>query len=217
MSKKVLFDIGSNEGSYTLCNLNKYDTCVCVDASPIQTEYSKTRLPHDKCVFVNALVTGDPNAKFYLCTNSGISTASYEWIFGKGRFAPGGPQFDQRFQWAYYPDVQKITIDELVETHGEPSFIKIDVEGYEDNVIRTMSKKYCPLAFEWSEELVDEHLSTLGYLRSLGYTKFHIQHGDAYDYEPDPDALMDYETLVKTIRTEWVPSRREVMGMMWCL
>ncbi len=214
---KLLFDIGSNEGSYTISNIHKYDRAVCVDASPIQTEYSKTRLPMDRCDVVNALVTNDPDAKFYLCSNSGISTASYEWIFGKGRFAPGGPQFNPRFQWAYYADAPKTTIDMLADTYGEPSFIKIDVEGYEDSVIRTMTKPYCPLAFEWSEELLDEHLKTLEYLNGvLGYSKFFIQDGDEYDFVPPPSDYMDYQKLVETMKTTFDPKRKERMGMLWC-
>lgn len=212
----ILFDIGCNHGNYTLANLNKYTKIICVDASYIQTEILSKRVPLDKCEIMNAIVSKDKNVNFYICSDHGISTASLEWKEGKGRFAPGHHQYNPHATWELKEGIQCVTIDELVEKYGVPSFIKIDVEGYEDNVIKSMSRAYCPIAFEFSEEMKIEHLNTLEYLENLGYDSFFIQYEDTYDFVPDMNTLISYEHLVHTIHNEFNPDRKEIWGMIWC-
>ena len=54
-----------------------------------------------------------------------------------------------------------ITVDSLVERYHLPFYIKIDVEGYEDRVIKALSA--CPpfLSFEFNSTLLEPALSAL--------------------------------------------------------
>src|SRR5258707_5282255 len=50
--------------------------------------------------------------------------------------------FDQR------REIETITLEHLIVTYGLPFFIKIDVEGYEPNVLRGMKRPVPYLSFE---------------------------------------------------------------------
>jgi FkbM family methyltransferase len=215
LMESLLFDIGANCGNYTRANIHKYNRVVCVDASSLQCEILTASVPADKCSIVNALISSNTNAEFYRCSASGISSASEEWRKGKGRFAPGGPYFEAGFQWVQ-ESCHIISLDKLIQLYGEPSFIKIDVEGHELEVIKSLTKYDGVLAFEWAEEMKDEAMETLKYIHEkLGHTQFFIQFEDAYTFEPPADQYRNIDDILNEIQNQWVTQRKVLWGMIW--
>jgi hypothetical protein len=45
------------------------------------------------------------------------------------------------------------TLDELISAHGSPAFCKIDVEGYEAEVLAALSQPIAALSFEFTPEV----------------------------------------------------------------
>jgi FkbM family methyltransferase len=213
----MLFDIGANCGNYTNANIDKYSKIICVDASGLQCELLKKNVPSDKCTIVHTLVSSVDTAKFYRCSASGISSASLDWVLGKGRFAPGNRYYEPSFQWTLDP-VSITSLDQLIEIYGVPSFIKIDVEGHELEVIKSLTKYSGTIAFEWAEEMKTEAIETINYISAaLGHKKFYIQSEDAYTFVPDDNSYVTKEEIIEIIHTTWVPKRQELWGMIWCL
>lgn len=212
----MLFDIGANCGKYTNANIDKYSKVICVDASALQCELLKKNVSPDKCTIIQTLVSSDDTAKFYRCNESGISSASFEWMSGKGRFAPGNKYYAPYLQWTLEP-ATITSLDRLIETYGTPSFIKIDVEGHELEVVKSLTTKYSgTIAFEWSEEMNTEAIETINYIYDvLGHTKFYIQLEDSYTFVPDETSYTTKEEIIDTINTTWVPTRHELWGMIW--
>jgi FkbM family methyltransferase len=213
----MLFDIGANCGNYTSNNIHKYDKVICVDASKLQCDILRTKMPLDKCTVVHALVSNSPDTKFYVCSSDGISSASREWIMGKGRFAPGGRYWDDSIKWEgdRHP-APVLSLDELIRQYGTPSFIKIDVEGHELEVVKSLTKYSGALAFEWAEEMKEEIIKTINYIYDvLGHTEFYIQPGDTYTFVPDEGAYTDKESVFKYIEENCISSRQELWGMIW--
>lgn len=213
---RLLFDIGANAGLYTNANIDKYDKVVCVDASALQCQNLWKNVPRSKCTIVHTLISSVKDAKFYRCIADGASSASLEWIMGRGRFAPGGRYASPSFQW-YYEPTTVTTLDQLIETYGVPSFIKIDVEGHELEVVKSMTKYTGPFSFEWAEELKNEAIDTINYISEvLGHSQFYIQNEDAYTFVPEPSMYKTKEDILNEIEASWVPSRQELWGMIWC-
>jgi FkbM family methyltransferase len=213
----MLFDIGANCGNYTMANIEKYDKIICVDASALQCELLDKRIPKDKCTIVHSLVTSDPNAQFYRCIgDSGISSANMEWINGKGRFSPGKTDWWPGLQWTP-ENPPKTSMDQLISIHGTPSFIKIDVEGHEKEVIKSLSAYSGPLAFEWAEELKYETIEIINYIHEvLGHSLFYIQQMDEYTFVPNQNEYISTEEILKLINETWNIERHRLWGMIWC-
>lgn len=62
--------------------------------------------------------------------------------------------------------VPGVTLDALIEEYGEPTFIKIDVEGSENLVLKTLSKPVQSLSLEFHQDWIPKtgltHLMRLG-------------------------------------------------------
>jgi hypothetical protein len=74
-------------------------------------------------------------------------------------------------RWSQGTSVEVRTIQSLIEQHGEPGFVKVDVEGYEAEVlgglttpVRAMSFEYLPATRAVAYECLDQ-ISELGRYR----------------------------------------------------
>ena len=64
--------------------------------------------------------------------------------------------------------VKTTTMDALIREFGLPSFAKIDVEGYEPEVFKGLSKQIPALSFEFIPIYIDSALRSMDELRKLG-------------------------------------------------
>jgi hypothetical protein len=60
------------------------------------------------------------------------------------------------------------TLDQLVARFGEPAYIKIDVEGFEDSVLAGLSHPVNALSFEFTPEYLEATASCLSRVAALG-------------------------------------------------
>jgi FkbM family methyltransferase len=75
-------------------------------------------------------------------------------------------------RWDSSVEVEVRTLDELVATHGEPAFCKIDVEGFEVEVLRGLSRPLRGLSFEYLPPAHNAALEALKRVQRLGDYEF---------------------------------------------
>lgn len=75
--------------------------------------------------------------------------------------------------------VAGITLDQLIARHGTPTFTKIDVEGYEAEVLSGLSRPCGTISFEVTPEMPQISRACLEKLATLGYTRFQFSPGES--------------------------------------
>ncbi|ASW55324.1 FkbM family methyltransferase [Plantactinospora sp. KBS50] len=104
-----------------------------------------------------------------------VSSLSPDWI--RSVSTDGG---FRRVRWDRRVEVPVTTLDRLIAEHGEPAFCKIDVEGFELDVLRGLSRPLRALSFEYLPPAHDAALAALRLVGELGAPAG----GYVYNYSP---------------------------------
>jgi FkbM family methyltransferase len=87
-----------------------------------------------------------------------------------------------KVRWDRAVEVEVTTLDDLVATYGEPAFCKVDVEGFEAEVLAGLSRPLRALSFEYLPMAHDAALAVLDRVEELG--------GGSYRYNYSPIETM---------------------------
>jgi len=81
-------------------------------------------------------------------------------------------------RWDARQRVHVTTLDALIADHGMPRFVKIDVEGFEAEVLAGLSRPVPLIAFEYLPAMADVARDALGRVLSLGDYRFNLVQGE---------------------------------------
>lgn len=235
MKEKInlIFDIGFNMGDFTkVCNaLHPSSKIIGVEANRLLFPLLKDQ-NFKNLTLINYLVSNvdeDTKTLHIDLNQSGISTASTEFM-KNSRFTRGS-KYLRKFNsnWSYQLKVKTITLDKMIKRFGNPEVIKIDVEGYELEVLLGLTRKSGKICFECHEEEGEKINSCVDHLLKLGYKEFgligYFDEGNGFDkltyskdgdpYLLEPENYYCWGDLKIEIETCFIPTRRVNYGMLW--
>lgn len=175
---ELIFDIGFNVGEFTQTCFNKFPNCsvVAVEANPeLASNVSNHFYTKYNFTLLNNLVSDKEGEliDFYISKyTTGVSTASTTFM-ENSRFTKGSKNVEANsIKWEAPIKIESISLDSMIERFGIPDLLKIDVEGYELNVLKGLTQKVNDICFEWHEEESEQLYKILDHLESLGYEQF---------------------------------------------
>ena len=168
----LCFDVGAFQGDRTQMFLKLGARVIAIEPQEKNIEYLRQRFSQNDSFRLvgKGLAEREGNLPFFLNEESGsISTFSDQWK--KGRFS--------NCRWNKGQLVPTTTLNKLIEEFGPPDFCKIDVEGFELQVLKGLSRPLPLISFEFTKEFFDDAKSCIDHLLTLGRMEFNCALGES--------------------------------------
>jgi FkbM family methyltransferase len=173
----LAFDIGAHVGDRIASFRRLGARVVALEPQPLCAAAIRAIHGGDPAVTFVQSACGPSEGLLKLHVNSAnptVTTASAAFI----EAADGAEGWEGQV-WDEEIDVPVTTLDGLIAEHGRPDFVKIDVEGFEDQVIAGLSKLVPALSFEFTTIQRDVAERCLERLERLGYRRFNLALGES--------------------------------------
>lgn len=167
----IYLDIGAHKGVKAQYFIDKEFKSILVEPQPECIKILNTLFKGSEIVEILQFGMGASRDILEMSINTrepALSTFSEEWK--TGRFIDS--------LWDTKIDVPITTLDYLISKYGSPRYIKIDVEGFELEVIKGLTHKSGIISFEFTVEFIRNAIKCISYLSSLGYSKFNLTKGE---------------------------------------
>lgn len=177
----LAFDIGSHVGDRVSSFRRIGAHVVAVEPQPLA--FRALRLIHgrdDEVQLVEAACAATER-RISLNINSDnptVSTASVDFT----QAAEGADGWKGQV-WDQVVEVRCLTLNQLIARYGNPDFVKIDVEGFEAEVLGGVSKALPALSFEFTTIQRDVAFACLDRLDKLGHYRFNLALGESQRFE----------------------------------
>ena len=178
----LCFDIGANIGNRTKVFLKLGATVVAVEPQNIcMRKLLKKYGNNDKVFLVHkALGAREGEGNLILSNSHTVSSMSKEWI-DCVRDSDMFFTSTSAFQWHKNVTVPVTTLDRLIEKYGSPTVCKIDVEGFEYQVIKGLSQSVKVISFEFTPtpKLINLAVESIKHLAAIGNVQFNYSFGES--------------------------------------
>jgi FkbM family methyltransferase len=175
----LAFDIGAHVGNRTLALASCGAKVVALEPQKLFHRFLKQTFSQQ--VTLLHMAAGARSGQALLAVSSLHPTVS-SLKPGLEKQLATAPGFE-KVTWDGEEWVEVTTLDDLIRDHGRPSFIKIDVEGFEAEVLEGLSEAVPCIAFEYLYANLTETRACLARLDALGDYSYNLTRGEEHVFE----------------------------------
>ncbi|TRL36813.1 FkbM family methyltransferase [Methylosinus sporium] len=198
----IVFDVGANIGNRAKIFAHLGAEVIAFEPQPYCISVLEAGFAeHENVTIVrDALGAAPGSAEMFISDSSTISSLSTAWIDAvkkSGRF--GDKDWDVRTR------INIVTMDHARVKYGEPSFVKIDVEGFEVEVLKGLSAPVPALSFEFTPECLEQASECIDRIARLGPYRFNFSQGEslALKYADWVEAEVMRQMLSEADAADW--------------
>jgi FkbM family methyltransferase len=173
----LVIDVGAHVGDRVAAFRRLGAHVVAVEPQPAMHCLLKMLFGRDRRVTLVAAAVGRRSGTAEMKINPDnptLSTLSEPFI-AAAREAAGW----QGESWPTSREVPLTTLDALIEAHGAPAFVKLDIEGFEAEALCGLSRAVPALSFEFTTIQRAVGLACIERCAALGYTQFNAALGES--------------------------------------
>jgi len=174
----LCFDVGAHAGNRVRCWLQLKARVVAVEPQPDFVRLLRFLYGRNPNVEIVAAALGRARGRGTLLVSERtptVTTLSPDWIDD----VRADPRF-ARVRWTPAPAVEILTLQALIERHGLPRFVKIDVEGFEAEVLAGLEVAVPFLSFEYLPAARATALACIDRLEQLGVYRYNSSSGESH-------------------------------------
>src|SRR5215831_20143005 len=172
----LVFDIGSHVGNRIGSFRRLGCRVVAVEPQPRLVRILRRFYGRDPEVAIEPMAIAAAPGSIELFVNHynpSLTTASPGFVAAASA-APGW----RGERWPGRLVAPTVTLDQLIEGHGEPTFVKIDVEGFEAEALAALSRPLEAFSFEFTTILRRVAIDCMTRCRVLGAYRFNAALGE---------------------------------------
>ncbi|MGE0719155.1 MAG: FkbM family methyltransferase [Alphaproteobacteria bacterium] len=180
----LVFDVGSHVGDRVASFRRLGCRVVAVEPQPPLVRTLRLLYGRDPAVALEPVAVGARPGQVTLrinIDNPTVSTASDAFV----RAADGARGWHGQ-RWERSIAVPLTTLDDLIARHGTPTFVKIDVEGFEAEALGGLTRPLAALSFEFTTIQRDVAAACIDRLASLGRYRFSAALGESQSLLHNP-------------------------------
>ncbi len=200
----TVFDIGAHNGHKAELFLSLGAKVVCFEPRPEAYSLLRYKFQFNRNVHAMNVALADKESvsTLSICSSDPtVSTMSSE--YKTGRFAD--KNYDRNIE------VRTETLDRMIQKFGKPAYCKIDVEGFEMQVLSGLSQKVGLISFEFASEFLNEAGRCVRRLQELGYRDFNWCDGENVNFAGE---WIEGESLISNLRNA-IEKRSDLWGDIW--
>lgn len=192
----LVFDVGANIGNRVEAFRHLQCKVIAVEPQPSCVAILNSKFGDSIIVEEVGLGEQQGTMQMYIADESTISTFSKEFVekMQHSKF--------KRNKWANQIEVPIRTLDSLITKHGMPAFCKIDVEGFEAEVLAGLNQPIPVISFEYNvPELSQNVISCVGKLNNLS-RNYTYNYSVAESMQLKLQTWMNYQQFVSFVATQ---------------
>lgn len=177
----LVFDVGAHVGDRALAFASLGARVIALEPQPRFARWLRRSVGSHRLIEVRDEAVGAHPGRERLAISRrtpSVSTMSESW---RADVSEANPGF-RSVRWDAEVEVPVVTLDQLIEEHGVPRFCKIDVEGYEAEVLAGLSRPMAGLSFEFVAGQLQTALECVRRLGALGPYRYNVIFGEGRDF-----------------------------------